>query len=1076
MQGPPGTGKSQTIANIVGECIARGKSVLFVSDKMAALEVVYKRLSDVGLAHFCLELHSSKANKQEVVAELKRSLDEQLIPGKIPSAHDFEKMKQLRERLNEYVIALHIKQSLLQKSAYEILGELITLQHIPFVQVELENPGSLTPQRMQELEELMVNLTNVWQVVEEQDFPWRGYRGTRYNLDIRSELIAQIEQIDATVNLLRLESSNYSQQLGLNPPSTLSRIKWLLGLNVFLSESPKPEAQWLLNPQIDSLLTEAKDHQETINWCTSTRNRLLESYNSQFFTLMLNTSEELELYLKDMQKYVSSSSVFDGELLKKREKLRSLVRNLSDMVAKWREKSVALGRIFGLSSDNLTFNRVKQFSRIAEFCFSPEKPEPDWFDNQIFQKARETFRRAKRDYEEFSSLSADLSQRYTERIYDLDLDEFTRKYSGPYNSFLKYFRPSYYRDQKQIALVSKQGRVPKTVRKDLLDARRVKALSTEIESYKNEVQQSLGHFYKGYETDFLAVEKAIQITEEVYRVAGTLEIPESLTKIISYPSNPPPEIKKLGTELAESVEKWESESDDLQNILPSKLPSSNLLLNQSSLENLEEWAIQTGRAFSPLYELTKEISETIKQEEPESYSVIIGDLQAAESVRKKEAEILNQKEALREKFGKRFMELETDWEDIIQVLDWTKKVQEYFESILIPERFAEIISEGSESAPSIDELDRLSQETPRVLSDLEVKFEDGEFYQGQQLTELDLEALHDRVKQLRDRIDDLQTFIDFKELKGQFSLIHLGGFFDRLVEQHPPRAELVDAFRRGAYQEWINNLYDQDPRLGKFRRENHEQLIEDFRALDQELIRLSSNMVIEAANSRKPQDILIQATDSEVNTLLKEAAKKRRLMPIRTLLQRIPHVLPKIKPCLLMSPISVSQFLDSEMMKFDLVLFDEASQIVPEDAIGAIYRGKSVVVAGDNRQLPPTSFFQKSLLDDFDWDEVTENEVEVFDSILDECLGIGLPVKTLRWHYRSRHEDLIAFSNSHFYEGNLVTFPSAEANHHALGVKLFYAEDGLYDRGGRRDNLKEAEIITDLVFEHFQNQPESTLG
>jgi len=152
MQGPPGTGKSQTIANIIGECIAQGKSVLFVSDKMAALEVVYKRLSEVGLAHFCLELHSSKANKQQVVAELKRCLDEQLVNGKLPALHDFEKMRQLRYQLNEYVTALHTKQPLLQKSAYDVLGELASLQAVPFVQVGLVNPGSLTPQKMNEFE------------------------------------------------------------------------------------------------------------------------------------------------------------------------------------------------------------------------------------------------------------------------------------------------------------------------------------------------------------------------------------------------------------------------------------------------------------------------------------------------------------------------------------------------------------------------------------------------------------------------------------------------------------------------------------------------------------------------------------------------------------------------------------------------------------------------------------------------------------------------------------------------------------------------------------------------------------
>jgi hypothetical protein len=128
MQGPPGTGKSQTIANIIAECIAHGKSVLFVSDKMAALEVVYKRLREVGLSSFCLELHSSKANKRVVVAELKRCLDEQLVPRKLPSPHEFEKMTLLRESLNNYVVSLHQKRPTLQKSAYDVLGELSSLE------------------------------------------------------------------------------------------------------------------------------------------------------------------------------------------------------------------------------------------------------------------------------------------------------------------------------------------------------------------------------------------------------------------------------------------------------------------------------------------------------------------------------------------------------------------------------------------------------------------------------------------------------------------------------------------------------------------------------------------------------------------------------------------------------------------------------------------------------------------------------------------------------------------------------------------------------------------------------------
>jgi hypothetical protein len=134
-------------------------------------------------------------------------------------------------------------------------------------------------------------------------------------------------------------------------------------------------------------------------------------------------------------------------------------------------------------------------------------------------------------------------------------------------------------------------------------------------------------------------------------------------------------------------------------------------------------------------------------------------------------------------------------------------------------------------------------------------------------------------------VDDLQVWVDFKNLQNLFSLKGLSAFLDRLIKNPPQASQLVNIFRRAVFQEWINNLYAEDAHLGGFRRENHEQLISDFRKLDQELIRLSSNRVIEAANTRKPQDILIQANDSEVSTLLKEAVKKRRLMPIRNLLE-----------------------------------------------------------------------------------------------------------------------------------------------------------------------------------------------
>ncbi len=227
------------------------------------------------------------------------------------------------------------------------------------------------------------------------------------------------------------------------------------------------------------------------------------------------------------------------------------------------------------------------------------------------------------------------------------------------------------------------------------------------------------------------------------------------------------------------------------------------------------------------------------------------------------------------------------------MLEWTQKVQAAFLDIPVPQAFADIAAKGPTAAPSNTDLILTCNVSLKVLSDFEARFESEMKYQNQKLKDLEVKVIGERIQALRDRVDDLQVWIDFKDIKNRFALRGLDGFFIRMTEQRLPAADLLDAFRRGVYQEWINNLYNEDQKLGKFRRENHEQLIVDFRKLDQDLIKLTSSMVIEQANSRKPQDILIQAADTEANILLKEAAKKRQLMPIRILFQKIPNLLSK---------------------------------------------------------------------------------------------------------------------------------------------------------------------------------------
>ena len=185
-------------------------------------------------------------------------------------------------------------------------------------------------------------------------------------------------------------------------------------------------------------------------------------------------------------------------------------------------------------------------------------------------------------------------------------------------------------------------------------------------------------------------------------------------------------------------------------------------------------------------------------------------------------------------------------------------------------------------------------------------------------------------------------------------------------------------------------------------------------------------------------------------------SKKKRHMPLRELMKSIPSALTKLTPCLLMSPLSIAQYLSAGASAFDVVVFDEASQIPVWDAIGAIARGKQVVMVGDPKQLPPTNFFDRaeSAADEED----VEGDLE---SILDECLGANLPTMNLAWHYRSRNESLIAFSNHRYYGGSLMTFPSPMTEDRAVS---FHYVPGTYEKGGARINKAEAKaVVADII-------------
>jgi len=270
---------------------------------------------------------------------------------------------------------------------------------------------------------------------------------------------------------------------------------------------------------------------------------------------------------------------------------------------------------------------------------------------------------------------------------------------------------------------------------------------------------------------------------------------------------------------------------------------------------------------------------------------------------------------------------------------------------------------------------------------------------------------------------------------------------------------LVKAYQKSVYRHIINNIIiaNTDEEFNSVKLDDstkrYKELIDEFAVLTvkETAARITSKTPI--TNERS-------ASSSEIGILRSAIGNKCRGKSIRQLFKEIPNILTKYFPVFLMSPISCAQFLDHKMPKFDIVIFDEASQMPTSEAIGAISRGNSLIVVGDSMQLPPTSFFQ-SKGNDEDYVDLDDQE-----SILSDCNVIGIPSRRLSWHYRSKHESLIRFSNARFYDNSLITFPSPNDMTTRVSLNIV---NGIYERKSRNTNLVEAEAIVKEIENRIRN-------
>ena len=397
-------------------------------------------------------------------------------------------------------------------------------------------------------------------------------------------------------------------------------------------------------------------------------------------------------------------------------------------------------------------------------------------------------------------------------------------------------------------------------------------------------------------------------------------------------------------------------------------------------------------------------------------------------------------------------------------------------------KFVYLISNGTFSQTTVKMLSN-DLFAPSIDSGIEEYIEKGNrFYENLKKLE---SKLNPRSKIIFKRETEDVPFdkweIQLNKWKGQLSSLHLwsqysntkkacmntqASLFIKSIEKRNIKKDDVKPLVFGNFADSLLNIvFNENDALATFIGELHENRIREFRDLDRKIINLNRKRIFNKLNSQIPK-IYGAANDPEAKILAGEFTRKSGHLPVRTLLEKAGGTIKKIKPVFMMSPLSIAQYLDptNPKLQFDVVIFDEASQVKPEDALGAFMRGKTAVVMGDTQQLPPTSFFDQMTDSESGEEVATALDME---SILHLC-KLSFPVKMLKWHYRSRHESLINISNREFYDNELLVYPSPSHNDPELGLKFHYNPNTAYHRGEGSANPLEAKDVVKEIFKHFE--------
>jgi very-short-patch-repair endonuclease len=1054
MDGPPGTGKSQTIANIIAELMATGKTVLFVSEKAAALDVVRDRLTHRQLDPFLLELHSHKATRKQVVQTLHAELTRRPVAKNLFSDTDRSQLVKSRKRLTDHASAMNEIRRPLGRSLHDVLGRLAQLTDFDaYSSGDPKTLGSLSAEHLAELQMAATALSKVWRPAEEgESFLWRGLSGEGLTQ-------AQIKELDNDVSALSLATERLLRTVRLFEAQVpfwsvdldVAGIRSRTLLTSLLRDRRRVPQTWFTATNLGPLLTKMEKLQSEENLFNAKEDHIRQACADRWNRSDQDLQGPLDEFLQNDSKIFSRplNQLTLGQI----DGIEQGAATAAAQITSIMEKAQELGRLFDLELKALTLNKCRALSSLAELSQRGSLPEPHWINPSVQGALDESARVLSQLSMIVRERQAAMESVYRPEILSLDINGLKVRFETHHRG-LKLWSKQARLDKKTLRDMTVAGVVNKEVIAMLGDALAWQTAQANLSANEPEYGPRLGSYYHGAATDFTRITQALEVARSAIKLAGDDIGPSTLARQLSRSSTPDLELIPLARDVAGFIASFGRDTSVLFN------EKFHETLGDVPLETLHQNLAEAGENFKAARPLRARLCALVGE---------IGTLSSARTVLRQISELSNIEDATAqaaapnsEALGPRYRPRGTDWATLREDHAWTSSVRKAIGGPIDREavRFVEEFE-----ASNLDLADNHTRW-------LEAKDKLAAYFDHQRSVELgaeldrDLEDAEELLADLSsDTASDVDIWFEYKKLCLALNRAGVSTTLASLQESRSPSSHVVRAVERAALEPWAEQVIDGDSRLSEHRASGRESLLEQFKDLDSRLINNAHSAIVEACVGRRPRTNVGPAA-----VIAHEANKKSRHKPIRRLLEETGSVVQALKPCFMMSPLSVSQYLPPSLI-FDVVIFDEASQVMPADSVNCIYRGKQLIVAGDQKQLPPTSFFTSA---DIETDD--EDEPDNFDSVLDLCKASGAMTSLpLSWHYRSLHEDLITYSNYRIYEGKLNTFPGAAEEANDLGVHHEFVA-GIYQRGAGSRNPIEAERVVDRVLEHRRLNSDLSLG